>query len=514
MVKAPRRVRIWGCILGLGLLHALSAQDGARDLLIQPEDLLMENDEAAGLHLFVRKKPDVASVMLVQSAADPEGRTPSFAYRSLEWNPVNGNEQSLDISNRGARWLLLDSSPETHPALGEAFHFLIPPVLVYGIEGESPGTITVEEGTYVNIRTFPLPYADASEGFADNPFTLRYAGMQLPPVPESIDGAAVDFPSDAPPSGADAGADAPPPPLLAARPTDPGADARTDAARAAPPPAPPIDRGPPSFVMDTRLALSVLLPGPRGLSLSSISPANTYNPVGTLNLTRRISERLSVVMEGERETFSLNRLIVRAAWDAGPVVLEAGPVMGILNTQTLDISPALSVLLRVRLPAWNLSGTFRVDTPLGREPAAPGDYTHAYTAASVAYAFPLVRLTLVMSGRSSTLLDDDWAARVGRWTRFGLAADFPFVPAPWGFRLEAGYELLQWDHRLAIPLSYRYSAVYAGLEASYTLPSGFLTFIAGLEGPVYPFVYPSLARNLNGAAFYGRLTLGCRAALW
>jgi hypothetical protein len=43
-----------------------------------------------------------------------------------------------------------------------------------------------------------------------------------------------------------------------------------------------------------------------------------------------------------------------------------------------------------------------------------------------------------------------------------------------------------------------------------------LTLIAGLEGPVYPFVYPALIQSLNDPqeAFYGRITLGFRLTLW
>jgi hypothetical protein len=249
--------------------------------------------------------------------------------------------------------------------------------------------------------------------------------------------------------------------------------------------------------------------------LPSLPLANTYNPVGAVALSRQFNKTLGFVMELERESVSLNRMVVRAAWDAGVIGIEAGPYMGIFNTETLDISPGLSLALRLRFPAWNLAGSFRFDSALGREPSAPGDYIQSYASAAVSYAFPWVTLTLGMAGRGSTVLDSQGIPRVGRWVRYNLAAEFPAAPASWRFRTELGYEQLHWNYKLSMPLKYRYFAVYAGLEASYTVLPDFLILIAGLEAPVYPFVYPALFQNLDDpqGAFFGRITLGFRLSL-
>jgi hypothetical protein len=492
MVKAPKRVWIWGCILGLGFLCAPYAQQSARGLLLQPGDLLLENHGDPGLHLFVRKNPDIASVILMESTEDSAGRVPAYAYRSLEWNPVNGDERSLNTSNRGARWPLLDSSPETHSRLGEAFHIYIPPVIVYGIEGGRQETVTVADGTYMNIRTFPLPYADSSGGFEDNPFTMSYSGIiSNPPASRQN---AVSVPPD-PPSFL----------TLDEEPRTPE-KARTS---------PPLGAGKEPFVIDTRFGLSAFIPGPDRMLLPSLPLLNTFNPVGAVTLAGPLNKPLAFVLELERESLSLNRMVVRAVWDTGVVGIEAGPYMGIFNTETLDISPGLSLMLRLQFPAWNLSGLFRFDSALGREPAAPGDYTQSYTSAALSYAFPWAKLTLGMLERGSTVVDSQGILRVGRWIRYHFAAEFSTAPRPWDFRVELGYERLQWNYKLFTPLEYRYFAVYAGLEASFTVLPDFLTLIAGLEGPVYPFVYPALIQSLDNpqVAFYGRITLGFRLNL-
>jgi hypothetical protein len=488
------RVWVWGCILGLTLLCALHAQESTRDLRIEAEDTCLENHEDPGLHLFIRKKPDIASVMLTESTGED-----AYGYRSPEWNTVNGDEPYFDASGEGRRWFLVDSSPEPHPLLGEAFHIYIPPVLVYGPEGGPQETVPIAEGVYINIRTFALPSGDWSEGFADNPFPFVLGYLSSPESP-------------APPSAL------PPGEAVLSMPVDPETIKLMEEIRdllkkeeASPPSDPEEEPFVFAPLIEGRFGLRMFLPGPDGILLPSLQLQNEYNPVGTITLTQQINKTLGFTLELDRDSLSLNRIIARAGWDTGIVGIEAGPYMGILNSETGNISPGLSMVLHLRLPEWNLSGFFRLDSALGREPAGPGDYTLSYTSTAVSYAFPWLKLTLGMVERGSTELDNRQILRVGRWIRYNLAAEFPLAHTPWDFRVEAGYEQLQWNYKLFMPLEYRYSAVYTGLEASYVVLPNFLTLIAGLEGPVYPFVYPAI-QSLDDpqAAFYARATLGFR----
>jgi hypothetical protein len=454
----------------------------------------VENHGDPGLHLFIRKKPDIGSVMLTESTKDPTGMEDTLAYRAPEWNPINGNEQR--VSGEGVSWSLLDSSPERHPLLEDAFHIYIPPLIVYGTEGGRQGTVAIAEGAYINIRTFALPYADYAGGFEDNPFTLDYF-----PYPESL-----AFRQEAPVP--------PPAPGEIVSPEMPEEEPADPVEVEQPPP----DSGKEPFVfaprVEARFGLRVFFPGPRGNLLTSLPLENTYNPVGTITLTQPINESQSVVLEVERESFSLNRIIARAVWDIGAIGIEAGPYMGVLNTDTWDINPGLSVALRLRLPRWNFSGFFRLDSALGREPSTPGDYTQSYVSAGLSYTFPWIKFSLGMVERGSTVLDNQSILRIGRWIRYNLAAEFPPVPKSLSFRLELGVEQLQWDYKQPLtPLKYDGdTTVYAGLEASYTFRPGFFTLVIGLEGPIYPFEYPAILQDLDNptAPFYGRATIGFR----
>ena len=149
----------------------------AQDLTLIDSDLLIELRSDGGFHLFIRKKPDIASVLITESTRDPSLGSDNYAYRVPEWNPVNGDELRLlngvPISRESRIYSLIDSTPEPHGELGEAFHIYIPWLLQYGYDYSRHGEVHVTDGTYFNIRAFSLPYGDYRGRFADNPFALR-----------------------------------------------------------------------------------------------------------------------------------------------------------------------------------------------------------------------------------------------------------------------------------------------------------------------------------------------------
>jgi hypothetical protein len=88
------------------------------------------------------------------------------------------------IPRESAVWSLIDSTPETYAAFGEAFHIYIPYILNYGYEWTRHGEVYVTDGAYLNIRAFALPYADYRAAFQDNPFMLRATQAPLAGPPE------------------------------------------------------------------------------------------------------------------------------------------------------------------------------------------------------------------------------------------------------------------------------------------------------------------------------------------
>jgi hypothetical protein len=164
------------------LLAAQNAQ--LRELGVTTEDIRIEQRADGGFHLYIRKKPGIGSVLLTESTRDPALRENNYAYRAPEWNAVNGDEiRVLDgqpIPKSDRIWSLIDSTPENHFELGEAFHIYIPYILHYGYDYTRHGEVYIVDGTYLNIRAFSLPYADYRGAFRDNPFVVRVSQQPLP----------------------------------------------------------------------------------------------------------------------------------------------------------------------------------------------------------------------------------------------------------------------------------------------------------------------------------------------
>ncbi|MDR2543438.1 MAG: hypothetical protein LBC80_08340, partial [Treponema sp.] len=157
----------------------------AQDLSLNSGDLLLELRADGGYHLFIRKKPDIASVLLTESTRDPNMRADNYAYRAGEWNPINGDEirllNGVPISRESGIYSLISSTVVNHPALGETFHIYLPYILYYGYPETRHGSVYLIDGTYLNIRTFALPFADYRGAFRDNPFTLEVRQERIEP---------------------------------------------------------------------------------------------------------------------------------------------------------------------------------------------------------------------------------------------------------------------------------------------------------------------------------------------
>lgn len=150
-------------------------------------DLRIEQRSDGGYHLYVRAKAGLASVMLIESTQDPENKTDSYAFRALENNVFNGAEARIldgkSIPNSGELHFLLDSSPESDPAFGRAFHIFIPWVVAWGYPWSRSGKVFIHDGTFINIRAFAKPNADYAGGFVDNPYLIRVSQVASRPSP-------------------------------------------------------------------------------------------------------------------------------------------------------------------------------------------------------------------------------------------------------------------------------------------------------------------------------------------
>jgi hypothetical protein len=169
------------CLISMPLLYA-------QDLTITTDDIRIEQRVDGGYHLFIRKKPEINSVLLTESTRDPSMREDNYAYRAPEWNPINGDEirilDGVPIPREDRIYSLIDSTPESHPELGQVFHIYIPYILNYGFPTTRHGEVYVVDGTYLNIRSFSLPYGNYRGSFRDNPFVVSLIQTPFTGPPE------------------------------------------------------------------------------------------------------------------------------------------------------------------------------------------------------------------------------------------------------------------------------------------------------------------------------------------
>ena len=196
-----RYVLAW---VALGLLVAgarVAAQDadvdrGPEELAITTDDIRIDQSIAGGYDLWVRKRPGISSILITESTEAPDRRPTTFAYRTSEYNPVNGDERRIldgEFLPQDGRYFLVDSTPEPDEQFGEAFHVFIPYIVEFGYPDTRNGEGMVLDGTYLSIRAFAEPYADYRGAYRDNPFIVRVeqAPLEGPPegnfMPDTVD---------------------------------------------------------------------------------------------------------------------------------------------------------------------------------------------------------------------------------------------------------------------------------------------------------------------------------------
>lgn len=176
-------------LIAVFLFISVSSLCLSEELVIPPENLKIEQSLEGGYDLWIKAGSGIGSVLITESTADPEKKTPAFALRSSDKNPVNGDEKRMlngkFLESQGkTQFALIDSTPEEYSGFGNAFHIFIPYVVVYGYPWSRSGEIQVLDGTWLNIRAFAKPYADYSGGFRDNPYVISVVQKPLPGPPE------------------------------------------------------------------------------------------------------------------------------------------------------------------------------------------------------------------------------------------------------------------------------------------------------------------------------------------
>ena len=178
------------------MLCAPSLIEGQEQLAIGLDDVRIDESVEGGYLLTIRKRDAVGSVLLTESTRNPNAEGPAYSYYTRQYSALNGNERRiLDgvLLDSGERYYLTDSTPELDDQFGEVFRIFIPYVVNYGFSETRDGEVSVRHGTFINIRSFELPFNDYRGAYRDNPYLVSII-QALPgdPLEGSFTGFAVE----------------------------------------------------------------------------------------------------------------------------------------------------------------------------------------------------------------------------------------------------------------------------------------------------------------------------------
>ena len=155
----------------------------ADDIVVLPEDESHRVKDCTGVHLFVRKRGDIQSVLLLVDSDNYNDPDLSL-MRAKEYNSVNGNEVRYAYGSKSTFRMertpnALMSSTAENNFFGECFHIYIPKKMYYGYVIQVQDECEFVDGMRVSVRTFASEHCDSSGKFLDNKLNLNVSDWKV-----------------------------------------------------------------------------------------------------------------------------------------------------------------------------------------------------------------------------------------------------------------------------------------------------------------------------------------------
>ncbi len=172
---------LFGVVLTLVFFATGSIAFAAKESLkITPDDLRIKDAPSEeGIYLYVRKKPDIQSVLLTESAELDDNAVATYAFRTYSYHSENAQEKRI-LDGKFIRtkvnegYYIIDSTPKTDFVFEQAFVLFLPYKMHFGYDATRKGFVNLEEGgVYISVRTFDKPYADYAGSYRDNSFYIQ-----------------------------------------------------------------------------------------------------------------------------------------------------------------------------------------------------------------------------------------------------------------------------------------------------------------------------------------------------
>lgn len=155
------------------------------DLTLTQNDISMISEKKGGFvkdgngyHLYIKKRGDIQSVMLIYIGDWESADYHMFTMRDSFKNSVNGDEirtwngTKMTSMMERQKNTIMATKIENYGELGECFHLYIPKNGIYGYVIQNENKFTFQNGQTVKVRTFAKPDCDYFDSWLDTPLEL------------------------------------------------------------------------------------------------------------------------------------------------------------------------------------------------------------------------------------------------------------------------------------------------------------------------------------------------------
>ena len=153
------------------------------DIFVLPEDETHRVMDGNGAHLFVKKRGDIQSVLLLIDSGNYNDPDLSL-MRAKVWNAVNGNEERYANGKKALYKMertpnaLISSTVEQRFG-ADCFHIYIPREMYYGYVIAQQHECTFKDGMTVSVRAFSEKYGDVGGAYGDNLLVLHVSDWEI-----------------------------------------------------------------------------------------------------------------------------------------------------------------------------------------------------------------------------------------------------------------------------------------------------------------------------------------------
>jgi len=237
----------------------------------------------------------------------------------------------------------------------------------------------------------------------------------------------------------------------------------------------------------TPLSEGIPVPPPGTFIYGTFTPS--FYPLILARISGDIAGGLSFNVGFNRSPIMRNRLFANIRFDHNYFFLEAGPVLGLLNSSKLPVNPGLSATVRAMLPGIIYLEASGSSTLAAIPMEKKGRYSQVSADLSFGFWVPHVICSFNMSIENYNLRKETNFLIEDKSQRYFFRADVFTKNFPYTVKVDMGFQRIMRSYSLITgtdidTVTDEFRSIFAGMEGVFTInPS--LKLLVGAEIPVY-----------------------------